>query len=161
MAEPQRSRSATAIPGARLLVVEARFYDDIATQLLAGAVQAIEQAKAHAEVLSVAGALEIPIALAMALDAASRQRRAYHGAVALGCIIRGETYHFEIVANASAGALMELAVARRLPLGNAILTVENAAQAVARADVMRGDKGGEAARAAISLIALKRRLGGT
>jgi 6,7-dimethyl-8-ribityllumazine synthase len=160
MVESQRPRSATAIPGARLLVVEARFYDDIATQLLAGTLRAIEQANAHADVLSVPGALEIPIALAIALDAATCRRHVYHGAVALGCIIRGETYHFEIVANESARALTELAVARRLPLGNAILTVEDAAQAVARADVSRGDKGGEAARAAISLIALKRRLGG-
>ncbi len=161
MVESQRPRIATAIEGARLLVIEARFYDDIATQLLTGARRAIDEAKAHADVLSVPGALEIPIALAIALDAASRQARAYDGAVALGCIIRGETYHFEIVANESARALMDLAVTRSLPFGNAILTVDNAAQAAVRADVMRGDKGGEAARAAITLIALNRRLGGT
>jgi 6,7-dimethyl-8-ribityllumazine synthase len=161
MVDIKRPRLATTIEGARVLIIEARFYEDIAAQLLMGARQAIDEAKAHADVLSVPGALEIPIALALALDEASRQRQAYDGAVALGCIIRGETYHFEIVANESARALMDLAVARSLPLGNAILTVENAAQAAFRADLTRGDKGGEAARAAITLIALKRRLGGT
>jgi len=160
MADPQRPRIATAVPGARLLVLEARFYEDIATHLLTGTLRAIEEARAQADVVSVPGALEIPIALAMALDAADLRRQPYHGAVALGCIMRGETYHFEIVANESARALMDLAVARRLPLGNAILTVENAEQAGARADAARGDKGGEAARAALQLIALKRRLGG-
>lgn len=160
MADPQRQSTATAVPGARLLVVEARFYDAIATQLLTGALQAIDRAKARADVITVPGALEIPIALAIALEAAAAKRCPYHGAVALGCIIRGETYHFEIVANESARALVTLAVTHRLPLGNAILTVQDEAQARARAAVDGGDKGGEAARAAVILIDLKRRLGG-
>jgi 6,7-dimethyl-8-ribityllumazine synthase len=160
MAEPQRHLIANAVPGARLLVVEARFYEGISTALLTGALQAIDQAKACADVISVPGALEIAVAMAIALDAAAARRCPYEGAVALGCIIRGETYHFEIVANESAHALMALAVARKLPFGNAVLTVENEAQATARAAVSGGDKGGEAARAAISLIALQRRLNG-
>jgi 6,7-dimethyl-8-ribityllumazine synthase len=159
MAEPQRQPTETIVPGARLLIVEARFYEPIATQLLAGAWRAIEAAEARADVITVPGALEIPIALAIALDAAAAQRRPYDGAVVLGCVIRGETYHFEIVAGESARALMALAVAHKLPLGNAILTVENEPQAMVRADIAGADKGGEAARAALTLVRLKRRLG--
>jgi len=98
--------------------------------------------------------------MSIALDAAAQAGRPYDGAVALGCVIRGETYHFEIVAGESSRALLDLAVARNLALGNGILTVENEAQAEARADPSRGDKGGDAARAAIALAALKRELAG-
>ncbi len=110
------------------------------------------------EKIAVPGALEIPAAVAIALDAAAAAGRAYDGAVSLGCVIRGETFHFEIVAGESARALMDLSVARKLPLGNGILTVETLAQAEERADPARGDKGGDAARAAIALAALKREL---
>ena len=150
------------MPGGRLLIVEARFYDSIGAMLLDGAKRAIAQAGASAEIINVPGALEIPIAMAIALDAAAAAAsgKPFDGAVALGCVIRGETYHFEIVAGESSRALIDLGVARKLALGNGILTVENEAQAVERADRSRGDKGGDAARAAIALAALKRQLGG-
>jgi 6,7-dimethyl-8-ribityllumazine synthase len=161
MAEPRRdlSRLPKTLPGGRLLIVEARFYDTIGEDLLTGAMRAIEAAGASCDVLSVPGALEIPIAMAIALDAAAARGAPYDGAVALGCVIRGETYHFEIVAGESSRALIDLGVARRLALGNGILTVENEPQAEERADPARGDKGGDAARAAITLAALKRELG--
>ena len=162
MAEPRRAlaQSAPVLPGGRVLIVEARFYDAIGAMLLDGATRALDRAGASAEVLSVPGALEIPIALAIALDAAAAAGAPYDAAVALGCVIRGETYHFEIVAGHSSRALFDLALARNLALGNGILTVENEAQAVVRADPSGGDKGGDAARAAIALAALKRELAG-
>ena len=145
--------------GARILIVEARFYDKIADALLAGAMRALDEAHASVERISVPGSLEIPPAIAIATDAARRKRRPYDGAVALGCVIRGETIHFEIVSHLSARGLMELSVARGLPIGNGIITVENEAQAFARARMEEQDKGGDAARAALALIELKRRLG--
>jgi 6,7-dimethyl-8-ribityllumazine synthase len=157
MAEPQRARAAAPrLAGGRILIVEARYYDAIGAMLLAGARAAIESAGATGDVIDVPGALEIPTGLAIALDAASAAGRPYDGAVALGCVVRGETYHFEIVAGESARALMDMAVSRRLGLGNGILTVETLAQAEERADPKRGDKGGEAARAALTLAVLKR-----
>jgi 6,7-dimethyl-8-ribityllumazine synthase len=161
MAEPRRASSAPQddVVGARFLIVEARFYDEIGEMLLHGAKQALESAKAVVDVVTVPGALEIPTALAMALDEAKGRQLPYEGAVALGCIIRGETYHFEIVANESARALTTISVMRKLPFGNGILTVENEAQALARADPARGDKGGDAARAALVLCRLRRKFG--
>jgi len=161
MAEPRRdaSKPPVTLSGGRILIVEARFYDAIGAQLLEGARRAIAAAGATFEIVDVPGALEIPIAMAIALDAAAGAGEPYDGAVALGCVIRGETYHFEIVAGESSRALIDLAVARGLALGNGVLTVENEAQAEARADPARGDKGGDAARAAIALAALKRDLG--
>ena len=144
--------------GARIVVVEARFYDDIADALLAGATKALHEAGAAFDTVSVPGALEIPTAIAIALDAAARRRRRYDGAVALGCVVRGETFHFEIVAGESARALMDMSVERKLALGNGILTTDTIDQAEERADPERGDKGGEAARAAIGLADLQRRL---
>jgi 6,7-dimethyl-8-ribityllumazine synthase len=160
MAEPRRAASTPEpnVAGAHLLVVEARFYDEIGAMLIAGVERACAAAQVSYDVVRVPGALEIAAALAIALDAAGRGKP-YDGAVALGCVIRGETYHFEIVANESARALSELAVRRKLPLGNGILTVENEAQALVRADPAEGDKGGEAVRAALALVALKRRAG--
>jgi 6,7-dimethyl-8-ribityllumazine synthase len=165
VAEPSRDedRKSPTLSGGRLLIVEARFYDGIGAMLLDGATRAVEAAGASADVLTVPGALEIPIAIAIAVDAAAAAGAPYDGAIALGCVIRGQTFHFEIVAGQSARALIDLAVARKLALGNGILTVENEAQALERADPSRGekggDKGGDAARAAIALAALKRRLG--
>ncbi|MDE2017790.1 MAG: 6,7-dimethyl-8-ribityllumazine synthase [Hyphomicrobiales bacterium] len=157
MAQAQRGETAKIdARGARLLAVEARFYDGIGAMLLEGARKAAAAAGATLDLVSVPGALEIPAALAIALDDADRDGRPYDGAVALGCVVRGETFHFEIVAGESARALMDLSVARRFPLGNAILTVETLAQAEERADPARGDKGGEAVRAALALVALKR-----
>src|SRR5579871_3031786 len=159
MAEPRRAAAtAPRIEGGRFLIVEARYYDTIGAGLFAGATRAIEAAGATCDVVSVAGALEIPAGMAIALDAAKAAGRPYDGAIALGCVVRGETFHFEIVAGESARALMDLAVQRKLALGNGILTTETVAQAEERADPTRGDKGGDAARAAIGLALLKRRL---
>lgn len=160
MAGPRQAKRAKGEgKGARILIVEARFYDKIADALLAGAMRALHEARATVERISVPGSLEIPPAIAIAADAARRKRRPYDGAVALGCVIRGETIHFEIVSHQSARGLMELSVARGLPIGNGIITVEDEAQAFARARMEEQDKGGDAARAALALIELKRRLG--
>src|SRR5579863_8363797 len=159
MAEPRRA--ATTLPrfeGGCFLTVEARYYDAIGADLLAGAIRAIEAAGAAYDLISVAGALEIPAGMAIALDAAKAAGRPYDGAVALGCVIRGETFHFEIVAGESARALMTMSVERKLAVGNGILTTDTIDQAEERADPERGDKGGEAARAAIGLADLQRRL---
>ena len=137
------------------LIVEARFYADIADLQLVGAKSALRAAGASFEHVSVAGALEIPVAIAMA--AASQQH--FDGYVALGCVIRGETTHYETVCSESARGLMDLAVSKNLAIGNGILTVEDEAQAWERADTTRKDKGGDAARAAISLATLRRRFG--
>jgi 6,7-dimethyl-8-ribityllumazine synthase len=162
MAEPRRAAHSPAprLEGGRFLIVEARFYDAISTQLLEGAGRAIQAAGATFDVVGVAGALEIPAGVVIAIDAAAAAGRPYDGAVALGCVIRGDTYHFEIVAGESSRALMDLAIQRKLPLGNGILTTETLAQAEERADPTQGDKGGDAARAAIGLALLKRRVGG-
>jgi 6,7-dimethyl-8-ribityllumazine synthase len=162
MAEPRRAAGEEAgdLGGARMLIVEARFYDDIAEALLAGAARALTDAGAVFERVSVPGSLEVAPAIAIALDAAERGGAPYEGVVALGCVIRGETLHFEIVAQQSARALLELSVARRVPIGNGILTVDNHEQAWERARPEHADKGGDAARAALSLVRLKRSLGG-
>ncbi len=157
--QAKRDNARSSAKGARVLVVEARYYDDIADALLAGAKKALQEAGAQFDVISVPGSLEIPPAIAIALDAAQKKRRPYDGVVALGCVIRGETIHFEIVSQESARGLLELSVARRVPIGNGIITVENEAQAKARADSDDQDKGGGAARAALALIDLKKRLG--
>jgi 6,7-dimethyl-8-ribityllumazine synthase len=151
-------RDDAPLPGARILVVEARFYADLANELLRGARLAIEAAGAEADLVTVPGALEIPAAVAIALDAAAAAGRPYEAVVALGCVIRGETGHYDIVAGESARALMDLSVAQRLPLGNGILTVENDAQAWARARVDELNKGGGAAEAALAVLRLKRRI---
>jgi 6,7-dimethyl-8-ribityllumazine synthase len=142
----------------RLLIVESRFYNDIADALLRGASYVLDQAGAQYECITVPGALEIPAAIAMAVDAA---RTPYDGVVALGCVIQGETYHFEIVADQSARALMDLAVSQKLAIGNGILTVDTQAQAIARASADDRNKGAAAAHAALAMVALKRKLAGT
>jgi len=146
--------------GARILIVEARYYDDIADALLVGAMKVLEEAGATFDRISVPGSLEIPAAIAIALDAAQRKRRPYDGVVALGCVIRGDTIHFEIVSHQSARGLMDLSIARALPIGNGIITVNTEAQALARARMAEQDKGGDAARAALALVDLKHRLAG-
>jgi 6,7-dimethyl-8-ribityllumazine synthase len=157
MAEPRRSANTEGdVENARILIVEARFYDDIADALLAGATCALNAVGAKYDRLTVPGALEIPAAIAIAVDAASNKAQPYDGVVALGCVIRGDTLHFEIVSQESARALMDLAVVRALPLGNGILTVDTEAQAWARARPEEGDKGGDAARAALAMVRLKR-----
>ncbi|AKI01074.1 6,7-dimethyl-8-ribityllumazine synthase [Hoeflea sp. IMCC20628] len=143
-----------------LLIVEARFYDDMSDALLDGATSALDSAGAIYEVVTVPGALEIPAAIAMALDAMDEGGVEFDGFVALGVVIRGETYHFEIVANESARGLVTLSVSESLAIGNGIMTTENADQAWERVKKDRLDKGGFAARAALSMIALKSQLAG-
>jgi 6,7-dimethyl-8-ribityllumazine synthase len=142
-----------------LLIVEARFYDHLADALLDGAKAALDEAGATYDVVTVPGALEVPAVISFALDGAEDGGTDYDGFVALGCVIRGETYHFDIVANESSRALMDLAVEESLAIGNGILTVENDAQAWVRARQNEGDKGGFAARAALTMITLRERLG--
>lgn len=136
---------------ARFLIVEARFYDHLNDMLIAGARQALEEAGHDVEVLTVPGALEVPGAIALASDSGH-----YDGYVGIGVVIRGETYHFEIVAGESARGLMALTM-DGLAIGNGILTVENEAQALERADPGRKDKGGEAAKAALALLEIRER----
>ncbi len=139
---------------AKLLIVEARFYDHLNDMLIEGARAAIEEAGHRHETITVPGALEVPGAIAM-----SAETGAYDGYVALGVVIRGETYHFEIVAGESARGLMALSM-DGLCIGNGILTTENEAQALTRARPTEKDKGGEAAKAALAMMALKARFGG-
>ena len=143
-----------------LLIVEARFYDDMSDALLDGATHALKEAGATYDVVTVPGALEIPAAIAMALDGADNGGTEYDGFIALGMVIRGETYHFDIVSNESSRALMDLAVSESLAIGNGIMTVENEEQAWARVRRSDKDKGGFAARAALTMIELKAKLGG-
>src|ERR1041384_3071342 len=132
-----------------LLIIEARFYDDLADALLEGAKAALDEAGATYDVVTVPGALEIPAVISFALDATENDGTEYDGFVALGTVIRGETYHFEIVANESSRGLTNLAIQEALAIGNGILTTENLDQAWARARRSEGDKGGFAARAAL------------
>lgn len=138
---------------AKFLIVEARFYAQLNDMLIEGAIGALKAAGHEAEVLTVPGALEIPGAIALAAESGE-----YDGFVAIGVVIRGETYHFEIVAGESARAIMALTM-DGIPIGNGILTVENEAQALVRADAEQKDKGGEAAKAAIALLDLGTRFG--
>ena len=144
---------------AHVLIVEARFHEDLADALLDGATAALEEAKATYEVVTVPGSLEIPAVIAFALDGAESGGKHYDGFVALGTVIRGDTYHFDIVANESSRALTDLAVHESLAIGNGILTTENEAQAWERSRKSEGDKGGFAARAALTMIALREQFG--
>lgn len=139
---------------ANFLIIEARFYDHLNDMLIAGARAALEKAGHKVEVVTVPGALEIPGAVSLAAES-----DLYDGFVAIGVVIRGETYHFEIVAGESARGIMALTM-DGLPIGNGILTVENEAQALVRADPAQKDKGGEAARAAMAMLAMKEKFGG-
>jgi 6,7-dimethyl-8-ribityllumazine synthase len=139
---------------ARILIVEARFYDHLNDMLLDGARAAIEDAGHNHETITVPGALEVPGAIALAAESGR-----YDAFVGLGVVIRGETYHFEIVAGESARGIMALAL-DGLAIGNGILTVENEAQALERARPTEKDKGGEAAKAALAMLALKERFPG-
>ena len=136
---------------AKFLIVEARFYDHLNDMLIAGAKAALEAAGHKAEVLTVPGALEIPGAIALASES-----ELYDGYVAIGVVIRGETYQFEIVAGESARGIMALTM-DGMAIGNGILTVENEEQALVRADAAQKDKGGEAAKAAIALLELQQK----
>ena len=161
--KPQASPRPAAAPGgmeARILLIEAPYYMEVARELLAGAVAELEAAGATFERVSVAGALEIPQALAQAIKAgligSEEVESEFDGCVALGCVIRGETSHYEMVCTNANHWLMELAIRHAIPVGNAILTVENEAQALARARGERRGKGAEAVRACLSLITIGR-----
>ena len=157
MAGPRRGkREEDSAKGARILIVEARYYDDLADLLLAGATNVLEEAGAEVERISVPGSLEIAPAIIIAVDAAQRKRRPYDGVVALGCVIRGDTTHYETVCHNANHWLMHLAVAHAIPLGNGILTVETEAQAMERAQGGRKGKGADAVRACLAVIALER-----
>jgi len=145
----------------KVLIVEARYYEHISQDLLDGATAVLEKAGVHFDRLNIPGALEIPVAIGLAADAAQNDGVPYDGYVALGCVIRGETYHFEIVSNESARGLMDLGIRRGLCIGNGILTTEDEEQAIVRASAKDLDKGGDAARACLALIAARARLGNT
>jgi 6,7-dimethyl-8-ribityllumazine synthase len=147
------ARGKARLETSRMLIVEARYYEHIADKLLEGARTVLDDAGVEYDVITVPGALEIPAAIAIAFDATP-----YAGVVALGCVIEGETYHFEIVAHGSSRGLMDLAVMERLPIGNGILTVDDEKQALERLGGPHGHKGAEAARAALRLVQLKRDL---
>lgn len=146
---------------AHILIVEARFYEELADELAQGAIAALEARGATWQRVQVPGVLEIPTAVKYALDAMGHGgfTKKIDGFVTLGCVIRGETTHYDIVSNESARALMDISVGRSLALGNGIQTVENEAQAWARAKVSEKNKGGGAADACLDMIALKRSFG--
>ena len=134
----------------KFLIIEARFYDDILDSLVEGAIEKLELSGYEYERLQVPGALEIPTAIAMAADT-----NFFLGFVALGCIIRGQTSHYDIVSNESARGLMYLSIEKKLAIGNGIITVENIEQAWDRARASRKNKGGDAALAAIKMHSIK------
>ena len=139
----------------KILVIEARFYDHISDMLLDGAMEALSAAGADVTTLTVPGALEIPHVISYSEQAIMTKFDAY---VALGCVIRGETTHYDYVCQESARAIMDLAVDHQLAIGNGIITVENEAQAIARADKTQKDKGGFAARAALQMVDIREHL---
>ena len=143
----------------RILIVESRFYDDISDELLAGAKDALEAHGVDYDVVTVPGAFELPAAIAMAEYASQHGGgRAYDGYVALGCVIRGETTHYDYVCTESARGLMDLSFKDRLAIGYGVLTVEDEEQAWARARRSEGDKGGAVAKVALSMISLRKSL---
>jgi 6,7-dimethyl-8-ribityllumazine synthase len=155
-AKPRATKSSAP----RILIVEARFYDHIADALLKGASAVLDEAGATYDRITVPGALEIPGAIAMAADSAKNKKQPYDGYVALGCVIQGETYHFEIVSNESARGIMDLTVQRQFAIGNGILTVDTEAQAKDRIGGAHGHKGADAAKAALAMVALKQSMSG-
>lgn len=151
-------------PSSRILIIEGRFYDDIADELVGGAIAEIEAQGASFERITVPGALEIPQVLGLAVGAGLIPRGAapsrFCGAVVLGCVIRGETSHYDVVVDNANHWLMEIATRHGVPVGNGILTVDTAEQALARARGGRQGKGGDAARACFALIDLARQFQG-
>ena len=150
---PQLAKTEAALPGARFLVIASQFNGEIVAELKAGAIERLKLAGVTIEEIEVPGALEIPVAAAIKLDHGK-----YDGVIALGCVIRGETEHFEIVAHQSSRALMDFAVSRKIALGNGILTVDTEAQAWTRAKRAEGNVGGHAAAAALVLARIARKV---
>jgi 6,7-dimethyl-8-ribityllumazine synthase len=139
----------------RILIIEAPYYTHIAAELMKGTKAALEEAQAQYDVVTVPGAFEIPAAIRFA----ALSKTPYDGYVALGCVIRGETTHYDYVCSESAHGLQQLALEHKLAIGFGILTVENEEQALARARVDKKNKGGEAAKACLAMVELKRRFG--
>lgn len=162
MAEPRRTVEHISFDRpVKLLFVQAPFYHDIIDSLSSGAFGVLDHhSNVTAEVMEVPGALEIPAAIGMAAGLYGGKSGGYDGYVALGCVVRGATYHFEIVCNESSRGIMDLTTRHGLAIGNGILTVENDEQAWERADIGRLNKGADAARAALALVHIKRRFGG-
>lgn len=150
--ETQHRFAVERADGARILIVAARYYKDVVDALVTGAVRAVADAGATSDVIDIPGAFEVPAAIALAARSGK-----YDGYIALGCVIRGETSHYDYVCGESARGLMDLSIQKHLPIGYGILTVENEAQAIARADPATRDKGGEAARACLAVLALSRK----
>jgi 6,7-dimethyl-8-ribityllumazine synthase len=148
---PQLPPNEPALPGARMLVISTHWNGKVVEELVAGALDRLQLAGVHIEQIEVPGALEIPVAAAIKLDTGK-----FDGVVALGCVIRGETEHFEIVSHQSARGLMDLAVARKIALGNGILTVDTEEQAWVRARRAEGNAGAHAASAALALVRIAR-----
>lgn len=138
-----------------LLVIDAPYYNEISESLMEGVREVLDAANATHDYVTVPGVLEIPAAVSMAINSS----KAYDGYIVIGCVIRGETTHYEIVSNESARAIMNLSITHNLAIGNGIQTVENEAQARARAKVSEKNKGGGAASAALEMIRLKKSLG--
>lgn len=151
---PTARPAVDGVKGARILIVESRYYADIADALIAGAEREIAKNGAKSERVVVPGAFEIPGAIALA---AGKKGKGYDGFVALGCVIRGETTHYDYVCGESARGLMDLAIHGKLAVGYGIVTVDTVEQARARAFTDRGDKGGDAAHACLAMVALRRR----
>lgn len=147
---PSARPALEGVDGARILIVEARFHVDIANTLVAGAERELARYNCVVDRVAVPGAFEIPGAIALAADR-------YDGFVALGCVVRGETTHYDYVCGESARGLMDLSVQRKLAIGYGIVTVENVEQAWARAGLNRGDKGGDTAYACLAMVGLGRR----
>ena len=145
---------AKGLNGKRVLVIRSPYYEDIAARLTAGAITVLELYGVDYDIVDVPGALEIPQALAIAVAEGRFGATGFSGAIALGCVVRGETTHYEIVSENANHWLMDIAIRNAIPLGNAVLTVETMEQAVARAEGEGGGKGGEAAVACLTLMGL-------
>jgi 6,7-dimethyl-8-ribityllumazine synthase len=154
VAQPRAYSPTPTVPGARVLIVAAPYYAAVVHEMIDGARDAIAAAEGAHDLIEVPGAFELPAAIAIASQAGP-----WDGFIALGCVVRGETSHYDYVCGESARGLMDLGVRERLAIGYGVLTVESLEQAEVRADRARGDKGGEAARACLALISLKREAG--
>jgi 6,7-dimethyl-8-ribityllumazine synthase len=161
MADQRKSKPIddVLLRGAHILMIDARFHEAIADELVAGATEFLKAAHVNIDRVSVPGSLEIPVAAAIEIEMARRAGRVIDGVVALGCVIRGETAHFDIVARESARALIDLGVSRQMPVGNGILTVDTEAQANERASRFGGNKGAAAAEAVLVLLKIARSAG--
>lgn len=142
-----------------ILIVESRYYDEIAEEMLSGVTEALGTAGASYELVEVPGAFEIPAAVRIAVEACEKGNRSFDGYIGLGCVIRGETTHYDYVCQESARGLQDLALKYGIPIGYGVLTCENRDQAMVRADRKQGDKGGFVAKACLAMVALRGHFG--